>query len=439
MNLDLDREFFLGGIQVNEEGDLDGWLDALQAAGMNTVEVTDYAHHGDWDTSNMWWDPNPHLLPEIRAAKARGMRVVLILRLALDRAFPRNRFLWHGMIMPRTDHDLRDWFSRYQTFALHWAEIAEREGIDVLVIGSELNALASTLPVDDIPALEDYFLDEEKQERRKRDVLAFEDRVDAEHLWLNGREAFDSLDGYLDARIAAEQQWAASMTVDGTARPSASEAVTAINRRRALLERHWTELIACLRGVYRGPLGYAANFDQYHLVGFWDQLDVMGVNAYFKLRDHLVPNGDSAALRDALSEGWRGILGDLAAFRELHAIEHLPVVFTEIGLTYRANSTIETWADQGFAMVRRSRDAAHDDTELIVWRSQPEDLTERALAVQALADVSHRLAFPLRGLLYWKLSSRDYHREVESFVALIGQDEEDPILPALRAVAGQDR
>jgi|GEM_PF-4318219 len=138
--------FLLGGIQVNE-AQLEPWLGALEAAGMNTVAVTDYAHQGDWDSANLWWDPNPGLLPEIRAAKDRGLHVVLVLRLALDRAFPRNRFLWHGMIMPASDEQLRRWFARYQTFVRAWAEVAEREGIDALMIGSELNALTSTVPV----------------------------------------------------------------------------------------------------------------------------------------------------------------------------------------------------------------------------------------------------------------------------------------------------
>ena len=151
--------FFLGGIQVNE-ADIEHWLDRLQAQGMNSVSVTDYAHQGDWDSENLWWDEeNEGLMVELRAAKARGMRVVLILRVALDHAFERNAFLWHGMIMPDGESRLDEWFRRYRTFALRWAEIAEREGVDLLMIGSEMNALTSTSPLEEVPALEAYFLD----------------------------------------------------------------------------------------------------------------------------------------------------------------------------------------------------------------------------------------------------------------------------------------
>lgn len=417
--------FMLGGIQVNE-ADLDGWLDALAGAGMNTVAVTDYAHQGDWDSESLWWDPNPGLLAEIRGAKARGMRVVLVLRVALDRAFPRNRFLWHGMIMPETEAQLQHWFSRYQAFVRHWAEIAEAEGIDALMIGSELNALASTLPVASVPNLEQWFLDDDKQAERRARALSLAATLPAEHLWQNGEERFDDVETYLDARIAAEQRWAASLAGDGEA-----AVVARINRRRAVLEAHWLALIDCVRGLYGGLVGFAANFDQYQDVSFWDRLDVIGINAYFKLRDYLLPPGDRAALAFALDRGWRQVLGEIDAFRDLQGLEQ-PVMFTEMGFTNRRNSTIETWADHGFAEVRVGPHAAADDTRIVVWREQPIDPMERALAVAGLERARRAIDFPLRGILWWKLSSHDYHQDDEAFLLLIGQPQEDPVLEVLR-------
>ena len=76
--------FYLGGIQVNED-DPQQWLAALQEAGMNTIHVTEYAKHGDWDSDNLSWnEENPNLLAEIRAAKKQGLHVVLILRVDLE-------------------------------------------------------------------------------------------------------------------------------------------------------------------------------------------------------------------------------------------------------------------------------------------------------------------------------------------------------------------
>ena len=104
--------FYLGGIQVNEP-DHDAWVRALAESGMNTVAVTVYAKQGDWDSTNLWWEEEePWVIAEARAARRRGLDVALVLRVALDHAFERNKFFWHGMIMPDSDDALNEWFNR---------------------------------------------------------------------------------------------------------------------------------------------------------------------------------------------------------------------------------------------------------------------------------------------------------------------------------------
>jgi hypothetical protein len=286
--------------------------------------------------------------------------------------------------------------------------------------------MTSTVPIDAVPALEDWFLDAPKQVERRDQAVALTETVAAEHLWQNGEEVFPDVGSYLDARIAAEQSWAAAQTSD-----TPSLTIGRQNARRALLERHWLQLIECVRGVYHGHLGYAANFDQYMQVSFWDRLDVIGINAYFKLRDYLVPENDPEALAFALDQGWRRVLGEIDWFRALWGLE-TPVMFTEMGFTTRRNSTIETWADAGFAPVRRARHAQADDTRLVVWREQPIDLEERAAAVAALEHVHREAQFPLTGILWWKLSSHTYHQPHESFLVLLDPAQPDPVLPILR-------
>ncbi len=419
--------FYLGGIQVNEP-DHPAWIEALLAEGLNTVSVTDYLHQGDWDTDHVWWDDEDDewVVSEVRTAKARGLSAVLILRVALDHAYERNNFLWHGMIMPTTDEQVHSWFDQYTRFALEWAEIAEREGVDVLMIGSEMNALASTLPVAEVPALEEYYLNEEKQDDRRAQVLAQKELIEGRNLWLREREGYDDLESYLDGRIAIERAWAGEV-----ARRDAG-AVAAINARRQLLEQRWIELIERLREVYSGRLGYAANFDQYHRVGFWQHLDVMGINAYFKLRHRILGEGETDLLYGELEAGWTDVLLTIEEFRAAHCLSEQPVIFTEMGYTYRAGSTLEPWSDTGFSLI-----GPEDEQQLIVWRDQPESLTERALAVRALHD-AHRdleLGF-LEGILYWKLSTVPSHRDVESFVLMLGEEEDDPLLPELRRFVG---
>ena len=81
-----EKTFFLGGIQVNEP-EHETWVRTLDEVGMNTVAVTVYARQGDWDSANLWFDDEaPWVINEIRVAKAHGLKVVLVLRVALDLA-----------------------------------------------------------------------------------------------------------------------------------------------------------------------------------------------------------------------------------------------------------------------------------------------------------------------------------------------------------------
>lgn len=45
----------------------------------------------------------------------------------------------------------------------------------------------------------------------------------------------------------------------------------------------WFKLIKEVRAVYSGKLTYAANWDAYEKIPFWDKLDYIGVDAYFPL------------------------------------------------------------------------------------------------------------------------------------------------------------
>lgn len=437
--------FLLGGIQVNE-ADHDRWFANLRDRGMNAVQVTDYAMQGDWDTDHLWWDEeSPWVVEEIRGAEEAGLETVFVARVALDHAFEKNAFLWHGMILPRTGEMLDSWFEQYTRFVVQWAEIAEREGVDVFFVGSEMNALATTLPAEEPPALEEYFLNAEKQEKRRREVIGQQEIIERHALEMPEREGFDTVEEYIDARIAVEREWARTATGE-----EGAESLEEINARRARLDAWWRDLIAAVREVYSGPVGYAANFDQYHQVGFWDALDVMGVNAYFELRSELLPDENELSdeeleerLYPLLVEGWTEVLGGIRDFRQERGLE-IPLVFTEMGFTRRAKSTVRPWAHEGFSLIYSptgeiaddgSRDTEEEVTEefVVVWQDQPVRPYERALAVRALHAAHGRLDDPfLRGILYWKLSSHDYHLDDESFMVHVGPESEDPVLEELR-------
>lgn len=415
---------WVGGIQVNE-ADHATWFDALRDAGLNTVSATVYAKQGDWDTDHLWWeDEEPHVLREIRGARERGLRVVLIPRVALDHAFPRNAFLWHGMILPRTPDAIDRWFDRYAEFVLRWAAVAEGERVDVFAVGSEMSVLTSTVPVEEVPDLERWFLDDAAQASWRDRLLRFEDVVDPSTLGHPGGEPFADLRALLEARIEANRTWARLAAAVG-----APEPVAVINARAAHLERRWRELIAEVRAVYGGRLTYAANFDQYRRVGFWDALDLVGINAYFSLRGGSGPAPRGAALDRALLDGWRQVFDELQAFRETSGIDGKRTLFTEIGYTFREDSTVQPWAGTGFWL-----DETGEEPRVIVWGARPREPLERAAALRALRRAAEERGGdnPLAGLLYWKLSTVPEHREIEPFVAILGETEEDPAIAELR-------
>ena len=103
-----------------------------------------------------------------------------------------------------------------------------------------------------------------------------------------------------------------------------------VELRSAVLARpeFWSMLISEVRETYSGKLTYGANwYREYLEVPFWDQLDFIGIHAYFPLTNSL-----DASIAD-LERGWRPHLEEID---NLHRRYEKPVLFTEIG--YRSIS-----------------------------------------------------------------------------------------------------
>jgi hypothetical protein len=413
--------FLLGGIQVNED-DHWYWTRTLDRIGMNTVATTVYAKQGDWDSHNLWHEDAPAVIAEIREAKQAGLSVVLVLRVALDHAFARNRFLWHGMIMPKSDEAIDEWFRRYADFTAKWARIAEREGVDVLAVGSEMNALASTTRIEALPELEAYYLSKEHQAEYEEIVARSSRRIEPRHIRALGGFEFSTPRDFVRGRARVWEAWATQASFAGE-----PGAIARINARAMRLDRGWREVIRRARAEYRGKLTYAANFDQYPRVGFWDELDLIGVNAYFQLR-----TGLGEADLAVLMEGWSKVLSRLERFRTEAGLGDRGVLFTELGYTYRRRSTLEPWSQAGFSVVPDG-----GGFEVVTWSDEPQDMTERALAIRALHRVQRSLHPDLlAGILYWKLSTNRDHLPMEPFVLIIDEDPIDPLQNELLRFAG---
>ena len=53
---------------------------------------------------------------------------------------------------------------------------------------------------------------------------------------------------------------------------------------------YWRQLIKKIKNIYKGPLTYSANWDEYNKITFWDELDFIGLDTYFPINAAAVPS-----------------------------------------------------------------------------------------------------------------------------------------------------
>jgi hypothetical protein len=97
----------------------------------------------------------------------------------------------------------------------------------------------------------------------------------------------------------------------------------------------WLPVVSAVRARYRGPVLYAANFDEYRHVAFWDQLDLIGIDAYWPLAHE--PTTDVTALRAA----WRPIRDELREYADRAGRR---ILFAEAGYTSQHGTTTAPWS-----------------------------------------------------------------------------------------------
>ena len=141
-------------------------------------------------------------------------------------------------------------------------------------------------------------------------------------------------------------------------------------------ERDWRAVIAAVRGETRARLTYAANFDAYERVPFWDALDAIGVQAYFPLSQAEKPTDEE------LRQGWRAAIDGM---RALSSRLGKPVVCTELGYDLSPDAARRPW-ESG----RRS----------LADPAAARDLQERCLRI-ALEETGREPEW-LRGAFLWK-------------------------------------
>lgn len=98
------------------------------------------------------------------------------------------------------------------------------------------------------------------------------------------------------------------------------------------------ELITKIKQVYKGKITYAANWDNIGAVNFWNELDYIGVDAYYSLSDKKEPTVQELKL------AWDPIKLNLY---QLSKVDNKPVLFTEYGFESSDYNTKETWGSNG--------------------------------------------------------------------------------------------
>lgn len=96
----------------------------------------------------------------------------------------------------------------------------------------------------------------------------------------------------------------------------------------------WRKIIKSVRAVTKAPLTYAANWSDYQKVEFWDDLDVIGIQAYFPLAEKV------GASEVQIRAGWKSIMGRLRTFAEEQGKD---IVFTELGYNCSHNAPVKPW------------------------------------------------------------------------------------------------
>ncbi|MBF2709601.1 glycoside hydrolase family 113 [Flavobacterium soyangense] len=86
--------------------------------------------------------------------------------------------------------------------------------------------------------------------------------------------------------------------------------------------KFFENLIREIRKVYKGKLTYAANWDEYEHIKFWDKLDYIGIDGYFPLSDKKTPQIED------LEPKWKTISMRLKLFSEKYMKK---IIFTEYG------------------------------------------------------------------------------------------------------------
>ena len=122
---------------------------------------------------------------------------------------------------------------------------------------------------------------------------------------------------------------------------------------------YWSGLIKEIRTIYKGQLTYAANWDEFTGTPFWDQLDFIGIDAYFPLSDLEEPE------MVELVKAWSPHIKRIEKFS---TVLNKPVLFTEYGYRSIPYTAKEPWnASKSEAISLQAQVTAYEALYASAW------------------------------------------------------------------------
>ncbi|OBX26794.1 hypothetical protein LX77_02314 [Gelidibacter algens] len=97
---------------------------------------------------------------------------------------------------------------------------------------------------------------------------------------------------------------------------------------------YWKGLITEIKKIYKGKLTYASNWNEYNRTPFWDDIDYIGIDAYFPVDDKQSPT------LEASKKGWQKHKIEMKTYSEKH---DKPILFTEFGYRSSDYAGREPW------------------------------------------------------------------------------------------------
>jgi hypothetical protein len=97
----------------------------------------------------------------------------------------------------------------------------------------------------------------------------------------------------------------------------------------------WKDTIRAVRKLYKGRLTYAANWDnEFDKIGFWNDLDYAGIDAYFPL------SGETDPTFEEIKKGWDNWIGKIESWAKPLG---KPILFTEVGYSSTSSAAGKPW------------------------------------------------------------------------------------------------